>query len=889
MIREPAHTSISLRVLCAILRWFDRDALLALRCADSRWDQHDLTALLSSDQVVPSAERPGAFALSDAVRTEVLAQLGVERPHVELAVHSRAFEYFLRCMRRAAPGNGDGSCEADCFYHLSKLFPLLGSRGEWATVQQYVAEVAAMEPRAPGHLHRLTLYQGYAAVRTQRYEQGQDILTALLTQPDLDAMVQIHALNALGQAHHFQTQYDRALARYRQLYSVAVAAGERTYEGVALINMSHEYNDLNYFDRALELSQQSLAIFRELGDTYHEADALSAVGNNATRLGHWQLAQQYSYEAVERYQALGLTGRLASTYCCQGILHHMLGDEPASEQAYQRALEIAESVEHADPATALDTYAHSGFLYQTQGRWADAEAAYAAAMRLAAQVRNKLWPSLIDYQRGNMFRQQGRIPETLDAYRQAIESIEALRGGTEGEEIKIGLLGTTKQVYEAMVVLCLEQGRTEDAFNYVERARSRAFLDTLVHKAPELYETVEQEVATLREVQQRLPEDALLIEYFTTGVVPRGEHLLNKLPAENLRLREHLTEPPQVLIFAVTRETVELHRAALDPSTLRPMPGDPGPGRRLLHGRRLPLLYDRLIGPVQHLLRGRSLLYLIPHGPLHYVPFNALHNASGEYVLAANGPMLAFAPSATILLRNCLARPASRADGFLALGYNDQGENCLEHAEAEARSIARLMDGDAWIGDEAKSARLIREAQQVRWLHFAGHAIYKPHDPLDSELRLGVDDALSARTIIGELTLHADLVTLSACTSGLSQVVPGDELLGLQRAFLYAGAPAIVCTLWEATDIVARLMMEHFYTRLRQGSPAAAALRDAQVAVREMTGREVLATILRWRREHPEDEVTLRSLTAHYIDQLDTTPFAAPFCWAPFMLIGRPY
>lgn len=887
MIRDEIVDSVSLPALCAILRWFDRRLLLAL-LEGTQPDEHELTALLLSEQVVPVPTQQ-RLSLAETARNEVLARLGNERPHVELVVHTRAFQYFLQCMERAEQRNGYLDGESDCFYHLGKLFPLLGARGEWSTVQQYVATVRAAQPRGTEHLHRLRLYEGYAAVRTHNYDQGQAILTALLAQPELDPMVQIHAWNALGQAHHFQTEYDRALSCYHQMHTVAVAAGERTYEGVALINMSHEYNDLSYFERALELSQQSLAIFQELSDTYHEADALSAVGNNATRLGLWHVAQQHFRLAVERYQSLGLTGRLANTFCCQGILHHMLGDEQASEAAYRQALAIAESPEHADPTTALDTYAHSGFLYQTQQRWAEAEAAYAAALRLAEQVRNKLWPSLIAYQRGNILKRQGRIDETLIAYRQAIETIEALRTTAEGEDVKIGLLGTTQQVYEAMVLLCLEQGRTVDAFNYVERARSRAFLDTLVHKAPELYETVDRPVATLVEVQGRLPGDALLIEYFTTGVVPRGDHVLNKLPAENLRLREHLTESPQVLIFAITSATVEVHRAALDPSTLRPLPGDPGPGRRLLYGRRLPLLYERLIGPVEHLLRGRSLLYLVPHGPLHYVPFNALHTERGEYLLAADGPMIAFAPSATILLRNCLGRPTGRAGGFLALGYNDTGEMCLAHAEAEARSIARLMGGVAWTGAAAKSTRLIAEAQQVRWLHFAGHAIYKPRDPLDSELQLGVEDALTARTIIGELTLHADLVTLSACTSGLSAVVSGDELLGLQRAFLYAGAPAIVCTLWEATDIVARLVMEHFYTRLRQGSPAAGALRDAQIAVREMTGRQVLATILRWRIEHPEDEATLRDLATVYGEQPEARPFAAPFCWAPFMLIGRPY
>ena len=79
----------------------------------------------------------------------------------------------------------------------------------------------------------------------------------------------------------------------------------------------------------------------------------------------------------------------------------------------------------------------------------------------------------------------------------------------------------------------------------------------------------------------------------------------------------------------------------------------------------------------------------------------------------------------------------------------------------------------------------------MRWLHIAGHARFDPHDPLGSYLLLGDGDKLSARAIIHDLDLAVDLVTLSSCTSGVTHVVPGDELRGLQRALLYAGAPTV--------------------------------------------------------------------------------------------------
>ncbi len=141
--------------------------------------------------------------------------------------------------------------------------------------------------------------------------------------------------------------------------------------------------------------------------------------------------------------------------------------------------------------------------------------------------------------------------------------------------------------------------------------------------------------------------------------------------------------------------------------------------------------------------------------------------------------------------------------------------------ESEAHAIARTMGGTAWTGSAAKSMALPSVAGSIRWLHIAGHGVYLPHDPLGSYLSLGADDILSARMVMRDLSLRAALVTLSTCMSGLNHVVAGDELLGWLRAWFYAGASTMVCTLWEASDVVARLLMERFYEALQRGTAGA--------------------------------------------------------------------
>jgi CHAT domain-containing protein len=146
---------------------------------------------------------------------------------------------------------------------------------------------------------------------------------------------------------------------------------------------------------------------------------------------------------------------------------------------------------------------------------------------------------------------------------------------------------------------------------------------------------------------------------------------------------------------------------------------------------------------------------------------------------------------------------------------------------------------------------------------------------------------LSARMIMRDLNLRAELISLSTCMSGQSHVVPGDELLGLLRAWLYAGASTVVCTLWEASDIIARLVMERFYDALQRGTAPGIALRNALVAVREITGRELAETFAHWARED-ETHTLEDALPAIPLEDYDTYPYASPVFWASFILVGRP-
>ncbi|MDQ2997597.1 MAG: tetratricopeptide repeat protein, partial [Chloroflexota bacterium] len=638
---RPSENSRLLSI-CALLRWFDRDLLRAL----TGESDVEIEALLISDLVTPAGST-GTYQLREDVRADVLARLRIERPSDESTWHQRIFEHFLSGMQETGLKARRTIAEDSVLHHLGELFLLIAARQEWHTLAELITVVRAIGPQQVRLQRWLSFYEAFAAIRTQDYDRGEIILTTLLSHKDVENKLRVQVLNALGQAHWFQARYDRALALYRRVLTLAQQTDDLFYQGIALANMGWTYEAIQLYDQALHLAIESLAIFRKLGDSHREGHALYDIGMYALRLGRWEVAQSHFQEAITLYEALHNQAVLAYLYWGRGLLFHLFGDEVESEAAYLRAQTTAETKADGQTALALDIFFQLGFLYQTQGRWDQALLEYDRALEFAHQLRNQYSAYLVHYRRGNVFERQGRLGEAFAAYAEAIEGIETLRDATDAEEIKIGLLGTAQQAYESMVLLCLALDRPAEAFHYVERARSRAFLDLLAKKQaladPALFDALAQPVATLAEVQAQLREDALLLEYFTIGVLPRGESLINQLPPENTRLRAHLTLPPQTIIFAITRDRLEILRPQLNPNTLRPQPGDPDPSQRLLRDRLLTHLHAQLIAPAEALLGGRTLLYLIPHGPLHSVPFMALRSAAGAHLLDAAGPAIALA------------------------------------------------------------------------------------------------------------------------------------------------------------------------------------------------------------------------------------------------------
>lgn len=251
------------------------------------------------------------------------------------------------------------------------------------------------------------------------------------------------------------------------------------------------------------------------------------------------------------------------------------------------------------------------------------------------------------------------------------------------------------------------------------------------------------------------------------------------------------------------------------------------------------------IDPILRWSSPNDLVCVIPTGPLFYVPLHAV-SAEGVPLIMRNA--ISYAPSASAL-RYCLRRRHGPGEVSQAAVFgNPEGE--LPVAEKEATAISRLFNTSPALRNDVTRERVLDGLTAGDLFHFAGHAVFNDQDPLASGLVLANGEVLSARDLFSVSATSLRLVTLSGCVTGYNGLYPGDELLGLSRSLLHAGASSLLLTLWEIEDESGAQLMASFYKRwIKSGAMKVDALRAAQLRAYE---------------RHPHD---------------------ASF-WAPFLLVG---
>ena len=468
----------------------------------------------------------------------------------------------------------------------------------------------------------------------------------------------------------------------------------------------------------------------------------------------------------------------------------------------------------------------------------------------------------------------------LTEYDAALALLEQLRGSLMIEH-RAGFVADKQRVYAVAVQASLQLHQVERAFGLVERAKSRSLLDLLAHKVNLgvharsvddmglveeiqrlqserriLINQIESQAqrernsatdqqhatqATLHQIERDITEQwhALLIknaDYARDAALweVNNEPMPQDLAAD-IAILEYFAIGSDLVLFVVTKNRIE-HMLLLDGLTkaqtllrnlqlnMRSVPGSPSTHWPQLtqNAKRLLLsLQQLLVAPVLKHLRKAKRLVIVPHGPLHFLPFHALHD--GQHYLIEQFEV-SYLPSASLLTHQP-SQPSGRS--FVAFGHSRQGQ--LPSTVSEAQQLAALMNGQALVEGQATLAVFGEQAGAYDIVHIAAHGEFRADAPLFSGIFLE-DGALTTLDVFN-LQLNASLVTLSACETGRNVISGGDELLGLMRAFLSAGAQSLLMSLWRVEDQSTQRLMMQFYEQLRQGQPHPAALRIAQCAL----------------------------------------------------------
>lgn len=509
---------------------------------------------------------------------------------------------------------------------------------------------------------------------------------------------------------------------------------------------------------------------------------------------------------------------------------------------------------------------------------------------------------------GELNQSQGRRLAALAAYEASIDELEQLYGRLM-IEFRADFLEDKERIYEETVLLCLKLKQPKRALEFCERAKSRALQDLLslrinlniearsetdqplvtrlqtlraerdrLYRRWEVDEEIGQrgETTDLLEAQQRTENKIVAIENEITELwhkllihnadyardaslwQVRAEPAQPYL-AEDTILLEYFVARGKLIAFLVTATTIEAIPLGLSVTAvqqklqllwlnLRSVPRSTE--KQLDHLTRnaqtvLQQLHDQLLKPVAKHLSGYEKWIIVPHGPLHYLPFHALHNGQQYLIETAE---ISYLPGSS-MLRFCHESPKGEGP-LVAVGHSYNGR--LPHAVAEASEIAARWSGQAFLEEAATIMQIGPTLANSQILHLATHGDFRADNPLFSGLALA--DGWLTTIDIFNLKLKASLVTLSACQTGRSVIGGGDELLGLMRAFLGAGAASLIASFWAVEDQTTAWLMNHLYEKLACGETKAAALRQAQ---------------LRFLREP---------------DLVDR--YNHPYFWAPFFLVG---
>ena len=703
------------------------------------------------------------------------------------------------------------------------------------------------------------------------------------------------AYNALGWTYANIGRTDMALKYYLETlkidYEEAEFARCRTYEAIGhlyLRQIKDPDEAINYYMLALE-----------------EAEKLPRWKNSYKFCINLCIAEAYAEKgefekAIKDIEKLLEDEKKSREFSCYNSLSKIYmqkGDYKKAINCITKQIELEEI--DGDIRWMALSYKDLGDCYRETGRLSEAMEVYLKSLDITEQYRlSSLWENYFSI--GKLCEKQEEYDKAFKYYSKAIEFIENMRREFRVEELKRDFMQDKIEVYEYMINLLFKMKMNEEAFEYNEKARARAFLDILANqkislKSDPAYEliTKEEELQTririastslineksnppeeqrsifiektdkqlqalkteyeeilenmklsnteyisliganpfsLSEIQSMLAEDTVILEYFLTNensylwIIGKNDFHTITIEENRENISSLVKNYRDIAFENVTVEKINSNEWKK-------------PSKEL---------YSILFKDAEKFIKNKKRILISPHRVLHYLPFHTLMDKEEKTLVEKYE--IAYLPSASVL-KFCQDKNHMEKDNLLAFelgNFTIEEYPPLPGTEIEIDKISSSFPGkEIYCGKDMKTDVLYEKSDNFQVLHFATHGIMVPEAPLFSSL-LFADKPLKVYEIF-DLNLSAYLITLSACNTGLPEEANGDELVGLSRAFIYAGTPSICSSLWDVSDKSTAEFMERFYFHLKDKNKSES-LRLAQLEIKE---------------KYPH-----------------------PYFWAPFILIG---
>jgi CHAT domain-containing protein len=794
-----------------------------------------------------------AFEAAESAR-KLFRQLGDEQriAHVEINVgniyhRQDRFEEGLACYERA----------------YAALVPFHDSEG--LAVAMYNMAVCLITlndfPRA---------LSSYQRAREMCVQHG---MTLLVTQADYN----------IAYLYYLRGEYSRAIEMLRTTRGECEKNGDAYVMALCYLDLSEIHLELNLSTEAQEAAHEGYLRFQKLGMGYEEAKCQANEAMAFSQLGKAMRSLELFAEARPKFVRENnlVWPWLIDLY--QAVVLYNEGRLFEAKRLCTRAAEFFDG--SVLPGKAVLCHL---LLARLCLRGSDLTGARKECVRALDRLASLQAPVLryqAEFLMGQVQQAAGDFAGAYTSCQKAREALETLRSSLHGEEIKIAFMKNRLEVYECLVELCLNgtagENSAEESFGYMELAKSRSLAELLVQHGHGLPVTDKGQSGLVRRVREmreelnwyyrrieleqlraeepsperidQLQKQALAREnellralreipsqQREAGAAPVSLQSVRDCLPQDAALIEYFAVKDQFIAAVVTREGIEIVPVTVVSRVLNLV--------RMLHFQiskfrlgadyvrtfekplleatlaHLGQLYEELLAPLRGRLRAKHLV-VVPHGLLHYVPFHALFDGAG-YVI--DSFTVSYAPSAGIFAL-CQRKAAAPQGVPLVLGVPDARAPLILD---EVNAIAGILPGaELIVGPQANAQALRDKGSRSRLIHIATHGNFRQDNPMFSGIRLG--DAYLNLYDLYQLRLEAELVTLSGCATGMNVVSPGDELLGLIRGLLFAGAQSLLLTLWDVHDRSTSEFMTRFYRRLVDGEDKAFALQGAMLELRQ--------------------------------------------------------